>query len=482
MRTFEKYANLNLLWIFPIIVPLGTILLSFYLQEWYWGLMDDATILSMGRTVVERFANDFGMRGFSAGRMQFTFSLRSAIFYTWFEHNPVLLHVSKWVEACLMLAVWGNAVRKISIAKSAALIFVTVALSFHYLHDTFFFVSTHEVLGLLFWGLALNFFLGTLEAGSQTRLIILWALGLLCSSLAITTKEPMVAVGVALGLSLVLLSIVEKHNSRQAFLLGSLVFTASLGYALLLRFGMTPSAHASSYSLTNAPRILGNFSSWVSKNLVNHSPWLVIVIMVGFAAFVSKARMRLVSWFTPRQKWGMVIGLLLYGGYFLIILPWNTTAYYAGPLGVFFAIPIAIIVAQILPQTSIALQVFTPVAALLFNMLVSQWALARESLYHYDTQNLMAWIQGNPAFQAAARGKLVYCNAMEGRGAIPTHLGRDFGVSMPVFKYQGLDQNRIRSGEIMVYTPRFGSSTDIFAPNVWDTMFYSKYWQVYVHK
>lgn len=482
MRTFEKYANLNLLWIFPIIVPLGTILLSFYLQEWYWGLMDDATILGMGRTVVERFSNDFGARGFSAGRMQFTFSLHSAIFYTWFEHNPALLHVLKWTEACLMLVVWGNAVRKIGGNHRAALIFVAVTLSFHYLYDMFFFISTHEVLGLLFWGLALNFFLGTLEAGSQTRFIILWALGVLCSSLAITTKEPMVAVGIALGLSFVLLSFVDKHNSRQALLLGGMVFTASLGYALFLRFGMTPSAHASSYSLTNVPRLLGNLSSWTSKDLFNHSPWLATVIMAGFAAFVSKAGMRLGLLFTPRQKWGIVIGLLLYGGYFLIILPWNTTAYYAGPLGVFFAIPVAIFVAQILPHTSIALQVLTPVAALLLNMFVSQWALTRESLYHYDTQNLMAWIQGNPAFQVAARSELVYCNAMEGGGAIPAHLGRDFGVSMPGFKYQGFDQNLIRSGEVMVYTPRFGSSTDVFAPDVWDTMFYSKFWQVYVHK
>ena len=80
MRTLEKYANLNLLWIFPSIVPLGTILLGFYLHEWYWGLMDDATILGMGRNFAERFANDYGARGFAAGRMQFTFSLRSAIF------------------------------------------------------------------------------------------------------------------------------------------------------------------------------------------------------------------------------------------------------------------------------------------------------------------------------------------------------------------------------------------------------------------
>ena len=482
MRTLEKYANLNLLWVFPIIVPLGTILLSFYLQEWYWGLMDDHAILGSGNNFTERLVNDFGARGFSAGRMQFTFSLRSAIFYTWFKHNPVMLHFLKWTEACLMLIVWGNAVRKISGDQFAALIFATVALSFHYLYDTFFFISTHEVLGLLFWGLALNYFLAALEVEPQTQLIPRWAPGLLCSTLAITTKEPMVAVGIALGLSLILLAFVDKHHSRRALLIGGLLLTGSLGYALFIKFGMTPSSHASSYSLTNMPRILSSLSSWVNKDLFNHSPWLAIVIMAGFAASGSSARLRLGPLFTPRQKWGMLIGGILYGVYFLILLPWNTTAYYAGPLGVLFAIPVAIFVAQILPHTSIVLQALTPVAALLINILVSQWALTRESLYHYDTQNLMAWIRGNPEFRAAAAAELVYCNAWEGGGAIPAHLERDFGVSMPSFKYQGLNQSYFRGGEIMIYTPRFGSTTDVFAQDVWNTIFYSKFWQVYVHK
>ena len=482
MRTLEKYANLNLLWVFPIIVPLGTILLSFYLQEWYWGLMDDATILGIGRTVAERFANDFGLRGFSAGRMQFTFSMRSAVFYTWFEQNPVMLHFLKWTEACLMLVVWGNAVRKISGNQFTALIFAAVALSFHYLYDTFFFISTHDVLGLLFWGLALNYFLGDLEVEPQTRLIPRWAPGLLCSTLAITTKEPMAAVGIALGFGLTLLAFVDKHRSRRALLIGGLLLTGSLGYALFIKFGMKPSSHASSYSLTNVPRILGNLSSWVNKDLFNHSPWLAIVIMVGFAASGSSARLRLGPLFTPRQKWGMLIGGILYGVYFLILLPWNTAAYYAGPLGVFFAIPVAIFVAQILPHTSIGLQALAPVGALLMNMLVSQWALTRESLYHYDTQNLMAWIRGNPEFQVTAAAELVYCNAWEGGGAIPAHLERDFGLSIPGFKYRGFTPNTFGPGQIMVYTPRFGSATDVFARDTWDTAFYSKFWQVYVHK
>ena len=122
MRTLEKYANLNLLWIFPIIVPLGTILLSFYLQEWYWGLMDDAGILGTGRSVSERFVNYLTVL-VGGGRLQFTFALRSALFYTWFENYPVVIHLLKLVEACLMLLVWGLAVGKVSGKQYAPLIF-----------------------------------------------------------------------------------------------------------------------------------------------------------------------------------------------------------------------------------------------------------------------------------------------------------------------------------------------------------------------
>ena len=48
----------NLLWWFPSLVPLFTILLSFYLQEWYWGLMDDVQLLQSGTNISERFVNN----------------------------------------------------------------------------------------------------------------------------------------------------------------------------------------------------------------------------------------------------------------------------------------------------------------------------------------------------------------------------------------------------------------------------------------
>ena len=89
------------------------------------------------------------------------------------------------------------------------------------------------------------------------------------------------------------------------------------------------------------------------------------------------------------------MGSVLYGGFLLFLLPWYATAYYSGPLGV-FAMPVSILVAVVWSETRIGGQVLISVASLLFIMLVSQWALTRESLYHYDTQNLMTWVRGNP--------------------------------------------------------------------------------------
>lgn len=480
MRTFEKYANLNLLWIFPIIVPLGTLLLSFYLQEWYWGLMDDASILGSGNNFTERLSYFYAMAS-GSGLLRPTYGLHSVVFYTLFENSPVLMHVLKWIEAILTLLLWGLAVQRVTGIANTLPIFCCIALSFHYFYDSYFFISTHDVLGLLFMGGALNMYLAALDSTKPINSVLQSLLGVSLMFLGFGAKEPLVTCGIAFGLSFLALAQMEAQVRARALYLGGSLLVISVLYGLTIKL-IVQGGYTSSYSFTNFPRMLGNFGAWVNKNLYNHSPWLAIVFVLGLARAKTPAALQLFFQFGFRQRWGMLLGFLLYGGYLLFLLPWNTTSYYAGPLGVFFAIPIAIFVAQILPQTSIVLQVFTPVAALLFNMLVSQWSLTRESLYHYDTQNLIAWIQGNPAFQAAARRELVYCNAMEGGGAIPAHLGRDFGVSMPGFKYKGFGQSLVRSGEVMVYTPRFGSSTDVFAPDVWDTMFYSKFWQVYVHK
>ena len=480
MRTLEKYANLNLLWIFPIIVPLGTILLSFYLQEWYWGLMDDAGILGAGHNFFERLSYFDRMLG-GSGLFRPTFGLHSVIFYTLFEHTPVLMHVLKWVEAILALLLWGVAARRISGVGVTLPIFGAVALSFHYFYDSLFFISTHDVLGLLFMGAALNLYLAALDRNGWASFVGHVLVGMVLMFVGFGAKEPMVACGVGFGLSFLLLGQMDIQVRSKALILGSTLLGVAVLYGLAIKL-FVQSGYSSSYSLTNFPKMLGNLVAWLRKDVFNHSPWLVIILVLGLAATRTGGTAHLISQFNIRRRWGMIFGTVLYGGYLLFLLPWNTTAYYAGPLGVFFAMPVSILVAVVWSESRIGVQVLIPVASLLFNMLVSQWALTRESLYHYDTQNLMTWVRGNPEFQLAADGGLVYCNAMEGGGAIPAHLGRDFGVLIPGFKYKGLDQSSFRAGQIMVYTPRFGSDTDTFSPDLWETQFYSKFWQVYVHK
>ncbi len=130
-------STLILLWLFPATVPLLTILASFYLQEWYWGLMDDAGLISDGSPITKRFSSIF--LGFLAfGEFKPTFALHQAIFYSLFRYSPISMHVLKWIEACLVLFVWGAAVKSISGKRVSVPIFFAVSLSFQYLYDTFF--------------------------------------------------------------------------------------------------------------------------------------------------------------------------------------------------------------------------------------------------------------------------------------------------------------------------------------------------------
>ena len=294
-------------------------------------------------------------------------------------------------------------------------------------------------------------------------------------------KEPLVAVGVAFGLGFTILGWIESETRSRALWVGLVNLVGTVTYGISLKM-FAQGAYTSSYSFTNWSRMSGNFSAWLYSDFANHLPWVILVVLLSTAASSSGSKLRLIALFTARQKWGMFTGLLLYGGYLAILLPWNTVSYYAGPLGIFFAFPVAIFLAQILPKTSTTVQVLIPVGALFFNMLVSQWALTRESFYHYDTQNLMAWVRGSSAFQAAARQDLVFCNGMEAAATIPMHLARDFSLQLPRFKHSGTQIDPAISNAIIVWSPRFGGAETDFPSTAWDTMFYSKFWQVYVRK
>lgn len=223
MRSSEKQLALGLLWIFPSVVPLFSILLSFYLQEWYWGLMDDLGLLRGMPGIMVRFHEIFG--GFLAfGEFKPTFALHQAIFYSLFRYSSVSMHILKWVEVCLVVVVWGAALQGISGKRSAALIFAATTLSFHYLYDTFFFLSTHEFLGMLFCGLALNCFLNGVDARSQFKFIALSASGILLMAIGFGAKEPLVAVGVAFGIGFLILGWVEEKIRSRAVGVGAVTF------------------------------------------------------------------------------------------------------------------------------------------------------------------------------------------------------------------------------------------------------------------
>ena len=326
----------NLLWWFPSLVPLFTIALSFYIQEWYWGLMDDGGLLSAMPSIMDRFKEIFW--GFLAfGEFKPTFALHQAIFYSLFPYSPISMHILKWVEACLVVVVWGAALHGISGKRSAALIFAATTLSFHYLYDTFFFLSTHEFLGMLFCGLALNCFLKGVDARSQFKFIALSASGILLMAIGFGAKEPLVAVGVAFGIGFLILGWADEKIRSRAVGVGAVTFFGTVVYALaLMRFAQ--GAYTSSYSFTNFSRMVGNMNAWLNKDFANHVPWLVLVLILGFASSRPGWR-RQIDGFNLRQKWGIFTGILLYGGYLMILLPWSTTSYLRGSARCVFCVP-----------------------------------------------------------------------------------------------------------------------------------------------
>ena len=195
--------------------------------------MDDAGLISDGSPVTKRFFSI--LLGFLAfGEFKPTFALHQAVFYSLLRYSPISMHVLKWIEACLVLFVWGAAVKSISGKRVSVPIFIAVSLSFQYLYDTFF-LSTHEFLGVLFCSLALHCFLMGLLAPSQLQFTALFTGGVLSMVIGFGAKEPLVAVGVAFGIGLTILGWIESEIRSRALWVGLVNLVGTVTYGISLK-------------------------------------------------------------------------------------------------------------------------------------------------------------------------------------------------------------------------------------------------------
>ncbi|MFH0754639.1 MAG: hypothetical protein V2A70_08740 [Candidatus Omnitrophota bacterium] len=451
--------------------PFLIVLVSFLTQTWSWGLMDDHTILAISGNVLQKGWQYF-LDILAHGAMRPVATYHAAITYKLFENAPGMFHVFRFVEVMAAVMIWAVAAMQLTRRKTAFGLTVVIAMTFHYVYDAFFFLSTQEILGVLLAGGALVLINHALKDVFDKKDAVGWwslCAGLLLVLGALGCKEPFLAVGTAFGVGFIVLAMAGRQRFHRPLLwvgVGLLLFLVS--YALVWKF-LICKGYTARYSLTNTAVLAGNVAGWAKKVLSNHLPWLVVTAVVWRAG--------LWRHFCVREYWGIGLGLFLYGGYLALILPWSAVAYMSTPLGVFFAFLMAMLLSRPLEMASRRVTAGVLLLGLVLGAGVSQYATTREMLYHYDTQNLLVWIKDQPGFQKAADEGFVLCNASEASLAIPSHMGRLWGVVIPRFKYVG-ELRGLQSGGYFVYCPRFGKYEDPDFAGM-HLVFQGKYWQVY---
>ena len=472
------------LWIFAVLSPLLTLLFAFLWQRWDWGLMDDVTILNSGAGWLERFQDYFrSTRLF--GQFKPFYALHSAVFYTIFADLPKGFYIFRWLEIGLVLLIWATVAYRITGTRLAFWLVPTVTLSFHYFYDAFFYLSSHEIIGLFFLGLSLHCFIplardpvSSEPRDSSRRLLWQASAGILLLLCAFMSKEPFVACGFAVGLAFLLTGCGDRKrpDRRRGLWLGILILVMTIVYAGVL-LTCVKSQYTSQYDLGNASKLWANLSAWCRKDALNHLPWIIAGAVVFFCSSGAADQRRGM----PALKiWGYLLAGLLYGCYTGILLPWNTVSYYAAPLGVFFALLTAVALADRIPRLHPRLQIAGVILALSFNQMVCQYALTREAGYQYDTANLMRWIEQDSGLRDNAEA-VVRSNAMEPAAAIPGLINRRRGWALKPFRWTTNpdDGTTEEGGRYYLYSPRF-HSLDLAKLQGWDIVFLSKTWTMYV--
>ena len=471
--THEEQRQPLLVWGFALAAaaPFLVVLISLVTQTWSWGLMDDHSILAIRGGIMAKWWTYF-RQILANGALRPVATFHAALTYKVFENAPGLFHIFRFVEVAVAVLVWALAAFQLTGKRWTIFLTIAVAMSFHYLYDAFFFLSTQEILGVFFTGVALLLMHRSLHPIFSGGSGIGWGYfgcGILAYVLALGCKEPFIAFGFALGAGMMLLSLRVQGADRGRLLLagGSLVIL-SLFYGVFLKVCVT-APYTAAYSFTDKAKITGNLLQWFKKDLLNHAPWILAVLALGRASFSCR--------FQLREQWGLLFGGLYYIFFLLLLLPWSAVVYLATPLGVIFAFVMAVVAAPVLEKCALAAAGWVMVMALALNIAVAGFATTREMIYHLDTQNLLVWASVHPDFQEASRRGRVFANAPEPSVAIPAHVNRRWGLSMAYFQ-NGEFAWPGSPAEYFVYSSRFGGfPTDDLKG--WRAASYGKYWQVY---
>ncbi|MEW5895681.1 MAG: hypothetical protein AB1650_08020 [Candidatus Omnitrophota bacterium] len=479
-RQEQPDISLANIWWLPALVPLFLVLSSLISKVWAWGLMDDHAFIMSTETIWQQMVN--GIQGLlKTGRFFPVYNAHAAVFYTLFHSSPKAFLIFRWFEVILTLGVWGCLAAVISRQKYAAPFFIAIALSFYKFYDAFFFLSTVEILGSLFSGLAFLLFYRSLAPVFETSRTGLKTSTIICASafllLSFLSKETFVAAGIALGASMIVFAALAGFKKfKNVFLLGTLILALSLVYALIMKFGISKDlTYSGDYRLTDFARINFNLRVWLNKVLVNHSPWIALTLI----AFPFSAKQPS----HPGLLFGRLLAFFAYFGYAIIILPWNSWGHYVTPLALFFALIITLILAPRLKTIPVSLFIILAITGLLLNTVIGGSAVNYHETYQYDTMNLQRWMAKNAVFkhEVIDNGATVRTNAFEPGYAIPRLTNMNYGKTFPDFIFtSNVREIIVDPGTLYyLYNPYSGDQNLELLGGMWSPMFVSNHWVMF---
>lgn len=484
----NQLENTPTIWIFASIPPLFAILYSYIFSPWDWGLMDDLTILNSGNNWVDRVFYYFSAL-LDFGRFSFFFTLYAGIFYSVFKDHPQLFYIFKAFEITLILIIWGVATYRITRSLFALTLLPAITLSFHYFYDAFFYLSSHEFIGLFFFGVALHFFISGLkpylERETKNTIQIskwpwIWFLfGTVFMVCAFNSKETFVSTGFALGLSFIWLAISLRKVSvfNPIFIQGIILTICTVGFVIFLK-KFIQSGYTASYDLFQFSKIIGNILAWFKKSFLNHTPWILIAGLVYLYVRHKRGTHSKTHAEKSLQTWGLLLASLLYLGFLAILLPWNTQSYYAAPLGLFFAFFVSIAISPWFEKIQRQYHLLIVTFSMCLNLLVCSYALSREATYQYDTRSLLIWLHKQlPLLPTQFH---IQSNAAEASVALPMFMEKKWTDSLERFQWTVTPNQSAQLGKVnlFIYGSRFHSLNETELKD-WKLVFYSKNWIVY---
>ncbi len=448
----------------PAIVPLAMILASFCLGGWTWGLIEDVSLISPQHSLWKRL-HDFAWDISSGGRFNPTNGVHLAVFYRLFASSPGAFHIFHWFCVVLALFFWGLLASRVTRCKTALPLFFAIALSFPRLYDAFFYLSPAEIIGILFSGAAALAFFKMVEGNTSMPQRLAAAFLLVA---AVLSKEPFVALALALGFSFFIYSF--RHPARQELRWSAIaMIAAGILFCAFLKMYVVKD-YSSDYGFTNVARITGNVLLWAKKPLLFHLPWIIAAALLYWRGRKP---------FSGTEQWALWFGGTLYLIYLLLLLPWSTWGHYATPLAVFFAFTMTVFMARMLEELAWPIWSAFLSCAFVFCVMTGSIEWRFHFTYQRDTENLVQWLSKNAIFQHDMElGAIVRANAYEPGDRIPEKVRMFHKKNLKNFTFTSSVGELMRDPQAVYYLwgPDWGDQDLGRLENMWTPVFVSQHW------